>query len=55
VIQVAYANATPAIVFRSLSDLAGGDADANRMETFMHLASINSAKVVRAYLAALPD
>jgi adenosylhomocysteine nucleosidase len=55
VIQVAYANATPAIVFRSLSDLAGGDADANRMDTFMHLASINSAKVVRTYLAALPD
>ncbi|EGD58319.1 Adenosylhomocysteine nucleosidase [Novosphingobium nitrogenifigens DSM 19370] len=55
VIQVAYANSVPAIVFRSLSDLAGGDADANRMNTFMHLASINSAKVVRAYLAALPD
>ena len=55
VIQVAWANAVPAIVFRSLSDLAGGDADANRMDTFMHLASVNSARVVRAYLAALPD
>ena len=55
VIQVAYANRVPAIVFRSLSDLAGGDADANRMDTFMQLASINSARVVRGYLAALPD
>jgi adenosylhomocysteine nucleosidase len=55
VIQVAYANTVPAIVFRSLSDLAGGDDDANRMDTFMQLASINSARVVRAYLAALPD
>jgi len=55
VIQVAYANAVPGIVFRSLSDLAGGDADANRMDTFMQLASVNSAKVVRAYLAALPN
>ncbi len=55
VIQVAYANTVPAIVFRSLSDLAGGDADANRMDTFMQLASVNSAHVVRAFLTALPD
>ena len=55
VIQVAYANGVPAIVFRSLSDLAGGDADANRMETFEQLASVNSAHVVRAFLAVLPD
>jgi adenosylhomocysteine nucleosidase len=55
VIQVAYANGVPAIVFRSLSDLAGGDTDANRMDTFMQLASVNSARVVRAYIAALPD
>ena len=55
VIQVAYANGVPAIVFRSLSDLAGGDADANRMVTFEQLASVNSARVVRAFLAALPD
>ena len=55
VIQVAYTNDVPAIVFRSLSDLAGGDADANRMVTFEHLASVNSARVVRAFLAALPD
>ena len=55
VIQVAWSNHVPAIVFRSLSDLAGGDADANRMGTFMHLASANSAKVVRAFVAALPN
>jgi adenosylhomocysteine nucleosidase len=53
--QVAYANGTPAIVFRSLSDLAGGDAGANQMRTFMALSSVNSAEVVRAFVAALPD
>jgi adenosylhomocysteine nucleosidase len=55
VIQVAWANTVPAIVFRSLSDLAGGDVDGNRMDTFMQVASVNSARVVRAYLAALPN
>ncbi len=55
VAQVAYANQVPAIVFRSLSDLAGGDAEANQMNTFMTLASVNSADVVRAFVAALPD
>ncbi len=53
--QVAYANSVPAIVFRSLSDLAGGDGGANQMVTFMTLASVNSADVVRAFVAALPD
>lgn len=55
VVQVAYANAIPTIVFRSLSDLAGGDAGANQMNTFMALASVNSADVVRTFVAALPD
>ncbi|MCJ1961553.1 5'-methylthioadenosine/S-adenosylhomocysteine nucleosidase [Novosphingobium mangrovi (ex Hu et al. 2023)] len=55
VVQVAYANEVPAIVFRSLSDLAGGDDGENQMNTFMALASVNSAHVVRAFLAALPD
>ena len=55
VVQVAYANQVPVIVFRSLSDLAGGDAGANQMTTFMALASVNSADVVRAFVAALPD
>lgn len=55
VMQVAYANAVPAIAFRSLSDLAGGDAAANQMTSFMTLASANSADVVRAFVSALPD
>lgn len=55
VAQVAYANEVPAIVFRSLSDLAGGDREKNMEDTFEHLASVNSARVVCAFLAALPD
>ncbi|PTR11874.1 methylthioadenosine nucleosidase /adenosylhomocysteine nucleosidase [Novosphingobium sp. GV055] len=55
VIQVAYANRVPAIVFRSLSDLAGGDADRNMEYVFDHLASVNAATVVRAFVAGLPD
>jgi len=55
VAQVAYANQVPAIVFRSLSDLAGGDREKNMEDTFEHLASVNSAHVVRAFVAALPD
>ncbi|CAN5231045.1 5'-methylthioadenosine/S-adenosylhomocysteine nucleosidase [soil metagenome] len=55
VTQVAYANSVPVIVFRSLSDLAGGDAGENQMNTFMALASVNSADVVRAFVAALPE
>ena len=55
VAQVAYANRVPVIVFRSLSDLAGSDAGANQMNTFMTLASANSAMVVKAFVAALPN
>jgi adenosylhomocysteine nucleosidase len=55
VAQVAYANQVPAIVFRSLSDLAGGDESENQMHTFMALASVNSAQVVRAFVKALPN
>jgi adenosylhomocysteine nucleosidase len=55
VVQVAYANSVPVIAFRSLSDLAGGDAGPNRMNTFMALASANSADTVRAFIAALPN
>jgi adenosylhomocysteine nucleosidase len=55
VAQVAFANGTPVIIFRSLSDLAGGDAGANQMNAFMALASVNSADVVHAFVAALPD
>jgi len=53
--QVAMSNSVPAIVFRSLSDLAGGDQHKNMEYTFEHLASANSAHVVRAFVAALPD
>jgi len=55
VLQVAYANQVPAIVFRSLSDLAGGDAGPNQMATFQALASDNSAAVVEAFIAAMPE
>lgn len=55
VAHVAYANQVPAIVFRSLSDLAGGDENENQMNTFMALASLNSAQVVRAFVRALPN
>lgn len=54
VAHVAYANDLPFIAFRSLSDLAGGGEGANEMDTFMGLASANSAAVVKAFLAALP-
>lgn len=54
VAHVAYANGTPFIAFRSLSDLAGGGAQANEMHTFMQLASDNSASVVKAFVKALP-
>ena len=50
--QVAYSNGVPYIAFRSLSDLAGGGDGANEMDTFMHLAAANSAKVLQAFLAA---
>jgi adenosylhomocysteine nucleosidase len=52
--QVAYANGVPYIVFRSLSDLAGGGEKGNEMGTFMRLAAENSASVVKAFLKALP-
>jgi adenosylhomocysteine nucleosidase len=55
VAHVAYANDVPFIAFRSLSDLAGGGEGENQMATFMSLASSNSAAVVEAFLAALPN
>ena len=55
VAQVAYANDVPFIAFRSLSDLAGGGEGENEMGTFMGLASDNSASVVTAFIAALPN
>lgn len=55
VAHVAYANDVPFIAFRSLSDLAGGGEGENEMGTFMGLASNNSAAVVTAFIAALPE
>jgi adenosylhomocysteine nucleosidase len=50
VAMVAYANGTPFIAFRSLSDLAGGEHGGNEMATFMGLASANAALVVQRFL-----
>lgn len=50
--MVAHSNGVPYIAFRSLSDLAGGGEGANEMETFMHLAADNSARVLMAFLTA---
>lgn len=52
VAQVAYANGTPFIVFRSLSDLAGGGPGENEIGTFFQFAANNAATVVKAFLAA---
>lgn len=53
VAQVAYANSVPFIAFRSASDLAGADDQANEMDVFMHLAAENSVRVVMAFLERL--
>jgi adenosylhomocysteine nucleosidase len=55
VAQVAFINGVPFIAFRSLSDLAGGEADGNRMDLFMTLAAENAATTVKAFVAALPS
>jgi adenosylhomocysteine nucleosidase len=52
--HVAYSNKVPFIVFRSLSDLAGGDAGQNQIEAFKDLASANSASLILAFMKALP-
>lgn len=52
--HVAYSNGVPFIAFRSLSDLAGGGDGENELGTFFTLASANSAKVVVAFIAAMP-
>lgn len=55
VAHVAYANRVPYLAFRSLSDLAGGDAQNNQMSVFMTLASANSTRVLRDFVSRLPD
>jgi adenosylhomocysteine nucleosidase len=54
VAHVAWHTGTPFIAFRSLSDLAGGGAEANELRTFGRLAADNSAALVLAFLRALP-
>lgn len=54
VAQVASVNGIPFIAFRSLSDLAGGETDSNRMDLFMMLAAENAAAVVEAFVGDLP-
>lgn len=49
--MVAHSNNVPFLAFRSLSDLAGGGhAQQNEIEAFEHLAAINSAALVLAFL-----
>ena len=54
VAHVAYVNGVPFIAFRSLSDLAGGDGDANQIHAFLGLAAKNSAAFMKVFLRALP-
>lgn len=53
VAHVATTNGVAFLAFRSLSDLAGGGAGENEMQTFEHLASENSVAVLRAFLKAM--
>lgn len=50
VAHVAYANEVPFIIFRSLSDLAGGGPGENQIGTFFRVAADNSASVLLAFL-----
>lgn len=53
VAQVGFANAVPFIVFRALSDLAGGEADANHLPQWIARACANVAAVTQAFVGAL--
>jgi adenosylhomocysteine nucleosidase len=55
VAHVATVNGTPFIIFRSLSDLAGGGPGENEIGTFFQLAANNSAKVLVSFLQAWPQ
>ncbi len=54
VAHVATVNSVPFIVFRSLSDLAGGGPGENEIGTFFQLDADNSAKAMLAFMKALP-
>lgn len=47
---VAYVNKVPYIVFRSLSDLAGGSDSNNELQVFFQIAASNASKVVLKFL-----
>lgn len=51
---VAYENRVPYIVFRGISDLAGGGEGRNVVRSYGQLAAANAAAVVIAYLQTLP-
>ena len=55
VAQVAFANSVPFIAFRALSDLAGGESDANHLPEWMARAAANVAMATRDFVTALPD
>lgn len=52
--HVAYSNAIPFIIFRGLSDLAGGGPGENEEEVFEQLAADNSAIVIKEFLKIMP-
>ncbi len=52
VAHVAHTNWIPYLVFRSLSDLAGGSPEADRTRVFLRLAATNSAVVLLEFLEA---
>jgi adenosylhomocysteine nucleosidase len=54
VAHVATVNGVPFLVFRSLSDLAGGGSGENEIGTFFQLAANNSARLLVAFLEAWP-
>jgi adenosylhomocysteine nucleosidase len=54
VAQVAHAHGLPFLALRSVSDLAGGEPEANRWAAFASAAADNSAALLLAILAALP-
>ena len=54
VAHVATVNGVPFIIFRSLSDLAGGGPGENEVGVFFQLAANNSASVMMAFLEAWP-
>lgn len=55
VATVAFANDTPFIAVRSMSDLAGGEVNANAMEVFFGVAAENAARTVEALVRELPE